>query len=268
MRFPRKPAAWLLILGLALAPALVAAESTTDQARPARLRSNVELSTPLRSLVQQDTTVACFEGFLTAIISPACFIIPNEQPGDCVSTDGHFVVQYLFPSFQEPHQITDFGFLSNDGDTVFPSGGVLILPVDNQGFVRFPNANELASLQVSNIPTPADTAVVFVDLVAENLVLNPGDDVAVVVALQFPEGGELTDVAAGPGIAADGEEPDQDCDFFTIDGGASGVWYSPFHDPDDPNSIPLDWGFAIAVEPVVAVERRTWTHIKQLYRNP
>jgi hypothetical protein len=151
---------------------------------------------------------------------------------------------------------------------VFPSGGILLLPIDEFGLYHLPAANDIADLPVKNIETPGDLSVVFVDVSASNIVVRPDDNVVVAAVLQFPEGGMLPpDVTGvGPGIGADGEEPDQDCDFFTVDGGE--VWWSPFHDPDDPESFPLDWGFVVTVEPVVSVEHLSWTHVKQLYRTP
>lgn len=251
----------------------LAAGPNSRAARPARLQSNLHLSTPVRDLVLQDSTLACFEGFLSSVVSPGCFFIDESHPGDPCETqsDQEFFIQYMYPTYTEPHLITGFGFLSNDGDTVFPSAGILVLPIEFDPVegetVRWPTAEELANLQVTDIPTPDDTSVVFVDVRNANLVVGPGDNVAICAALQFPQG-VLEDVTIGPGIVADSDEPDQDCDFFTIDGGTTDFWLSPYHDPNDPNSIPLDWGFVVTVEPYVAVQERDWTHVKQLYRSP
>ncbi|MFQ5599600.1 MAG: hypothetical protein ACE5G2_03495 [Candidatus Krumholzibacteriia bacterium] len=184
------------------------------------------------------------------------------------SSSSHFFVQYLFPDFAVPQRVVGFAFLSNDGATVFPSAGVLLLPIDGMGFVDVPTAEQLANLQVTNIDTPGDTSVVFVDLQAENIILDAGSDMSLVVALQFPQGGQLVAEGVGPGIAADADEPDQLCDIFTIDGGVSGIWFEPFFDPQDPQSVPLDWGFEVILEPVVSVEDLTWAQLKTLYRNP
>jgi len=244
------------------------AGATIASAKPARLRSYAKLSTPARDWTQQDSTVTCFESVVSAIVSPACFQIPGVQPGDCVANSGQFFVQAIFPPFYSvPHQVTGFGFLGNDGDTVFPSGGVVFARPNAQNEYPFPTQGQLANLQVTNIASTADTAVVFVDLTAANLVIGANDDVAIMVALQFPDGGTLTGVAIGPGIGADSDEPDPDCDFFTVDGG-NGDWYAPLYDPNDPQSIPLDWGFVVTLEPVVAVEHQSWTHVKRLYTSP
>lgn len=248
--------------------------------KPARLQSLHVLSTPIRDFVQQDSTLFCFEGFLSGIVNPACFTAPPQQPEpDCISSSDHFFVQIQFPAYAEPYRITGFGFVSNDGNTVFPSAGIVLLPLDALGNpTRFPTPEELANLPVKDIATPGDTSVVFVDVSAESLIIGPGD-IGVAVALQFPDGGELAGIADGPGILADADPPDQVCfegaccDLFTLDGGASQdeSWYSPVYDPVNfPDDPPLDWGFVVTVEPAdpVSVEQRDWTHVKRLYRTP
>ncbi|UCE01872.1 MAG: hypothetical protein JSW67_11460 [Candidatus Latescibacterota bacterium] len=253
----------LLLFGSSLAWS----EARTRQATPALLESSVGLSNSRYELIAQEDTLFCFEGQLSVLINPGCFVTQNPpQPGDCTSTSGHFFVQYFFPDVAVPQVLEGFGFLSNDGDTVFPSAGVLQLDVDNQGFVRFPTATELANLPITNIDTPGDTSVVFVDLRPEDIVIQPGDNKALVICLQFPEGGQLTAETVGPAIAAEADPPDQDCDFFTVDGGASGTWFAPFYDPGDPQSDPLEWGFV--VQTTVAAEKISWTQVKKLYHTP
>jgi len=203
-----------------------------------------------------DTSLTCFDGQLTLLLNPACFFVPSPpMGGDCVSHAGHYFLQYLTPNFATPHRITGFGFISNDQSTVFPSAGIVLIPTNEN---RFPTPAELSALQVQDVPTPHDTAVVIVDLrdIEPPLVVTSGTDI--VVCLQFPEGGTLTDVGVGPGILVDEDAPDQDCDFFTLDGGAS-------FNRNDFGNDPLDWGFEVGFEPVVAVEPRTWTDIKRIY---
>jgi hypothetical protein len=175
------------VLLLLVGSSLAWSEARTRQASPARLESSVSLSNSRYELIAQEDTLFCFEGLLSVLINPGCFVTQNPpQPGDCTSTDGHFFVQYLFPDVATTSRVLGFGFLSNDDDTVFPSAGVLQLDVDNQGFVRFPTAAELANLPVTNIDTPGDTSVVFVDVTSQNIVFEPGSDKALVVCLQLP----------------------------------------------------------------------------------
>jgi hypothetical protein len=32
--------------------------------------------------------------------------------------------------------------------------------------------------------------------------------------------------------------------------------------------LPLDWGFALELDPIISVEELTWTNLKRLYRSP
>jgi len=235
--------------------------------RPAQLRNSARLTLPQPKPLQIDSTLACFEGQLSVLLNPGCFQTEAPpQPGDCTSRAQHFMVQYLFPDLAVPHQVLGFGFLNNDGETVFPSGGVIPIPIV-QGIPDFPTTEQLANLQVRNISFPGDTTVVFVDLEASGIILPAGADVALVVALQFPEGGELVDVGIGPGIATDADPPDQLCDLFTIDGGET--WFEPAPcDPGDPLCEPLDWGFVVLLDPILSLEAVTWTTVKSLYRTP
>jgi hypothetical protein len=107
---------------------------------------------------------------------------------------------------------------------------------------------------------------VFVDLEAQHIVVQPGGNTALVVALQFPQGGDLVGVGIGPGIAADADFPEQRCDIFTIDGGTS--WFESVCSPTDPTCEPLDWGFALLMEPVLPVKSITWSQVKQLFKTP
>ena len=204
-----------------------------------------------------DTILTCFEGPLTDILNPGCFFLPNPPTGgDCISRDEQYFIQYLTPSFASPQRITGFGFISNDGATVFPRAGIVLIPTAQN---RFPTPAELAALQVQNVPTAHDTAVVVVDLrnVDPPLVVTSGTDI--VICLQFPESTEPTDaIGDGAGIAVDAVAPDQNCDFFTLDGG---VTYAR----NDFGNDPLDWGFELGLEPTSPVEATSWSDIKRLY---
>lgn len=233
------------------------AGSMLSDARPAYLQSSIRLSPP-RAMLQQDTTIACFEDSLTELLNPGCFDLGVPPFGDCTSQSTHFLVQYLFPDLAVEHRVVGIGFLSNDAATVFPSAGVIQIAPNAQGRYRFPTAAELASLQATQIPTTDDLSVVFVNLESSNLLVQQGDNRALVVALQFPQGGVLSAPGVGPGIAADGLPPEQDCDFFTVTGG-TGDWYAP---------VALDWAFVVLLEPSTPVEALTWTQVKKLYRAP
>lgn len=217
--------------------------------RTARV-GGVRLEQPRVRATTADTSLTCFTGPLSLILNPGCFSPPAA--GDCVAHSTQYFVQYITPSFASPHRIKGFGFISNDGSTVFPAAGILLIPHDDN---RFPRPGELDSLAVHNVVTPHDTAVVVVDLRPYDLRVSSGTDV--VVCLRFPEGGQLTATGAGPGILVDEEAPDPACDYFTVDGGVS--YYS--NAVDDP----LDWGFEIIFEPVTAVEGISWSAMKQLY---
>jgi hypothetical protein len=204
-----------------------------------------------------DTILTCFEGPLSEILNPGCFFLPNPPTGgDCVSKDEQYFIQYLTPSFGSPQRITGFGFISNDGATVFPRAGVVLIPTAEN---RFPTPAELAALQVQNVPTPHDTAVVVVDLrhIDPPLVVTSGMDI--VICLQFPESTTPTDaIGEGAGIAVDATAPDQNCDFFTLDGGAT-------YARNDFGNDPLDWGFELGLEPSSPVQATSWTDVKRLY---
>lgn len=252
-------------LGWALLLTCVAGTTYGDRIqgtmRSARLGSSLSLSPARPMPAQQDTFVICFQDSLSQIINPGCFTTTDPpQTGDCTSRSQHYFVQYYFPNFPFKTQVTGLSFLSNDDLTVFPSAGVLVLPIQQGGVVDFPRAGQLDSLQVNFIDTPGDLSLVTVDLHGANIQIPAGNNFAVVAALQFPQGGQLTDVGVGPGIAIDADPPDQDCDFFTIDGGQSGIWFFP--------SGPLDWGFAVFVQPVDAISSVSWSHLKKLYRTP
>jgi hypothetical protein len=72
-------------------------------------------------------------------------------------------VQYLtpVPTFTTPHLIKTLEFISNDAATVFPSVGILLIPVSPP---RFPTAQELDSLQVRNVGAASDFGIVSVDM--------------------------------------------------------------------------------------------------------
>ena len=204
-----------------------------------------------------DTAVRCFEGALTLALNPGCFLTPSAG-GDCISHQQHLFIQNFVPTFATPHRIKAFRFISNDGSTVFPAAGVVVTPYAD---VRFPTPAELNALQVQNVPTAHDTAIVTVTLPidAPSLVVTSGVDVW--ICLRFPEGGHVTAIGVGPAIIVDEVAPDPDCDFFTQDGGQSYFTNNRTTVPLDP----LDWGFELIYEPVTAVTPLSWSEIKRLY---
>ena len=265
----RSIAAWTLGSILSGLPgSLHAAAPKIGPAQPAYLQSSTRLPAP-RSIAQDDLTLSCFEGFLSILLNVGCFTTVNpSQPGDCRSTAGDFMVQYVFPDVAIPHRVVGFGFLSNDGSTIFPSAGVIQIPIV-QGFARYPTPAELANLSAQMISSVIDTTVAFVDVQSEEIRVEPGANTALILALQFPTSGLLENtIGVGPGIAADGDYPDQTCDRFTIDGGAT--WFEPFPCTEgDPLCDPVDWGFVVLLEPIVgSVSQANWTQVKVLFRTP
>lgn len=265
LRLPWFPFWFTMIWALAMTPLEVEADVA---ARPAQLQDAVRIDLRFPAAAS-DSTLQCFDGTQFALLNPGCFVTSSpSQSGDCTSSNSQFLVQYLFPDPAVPLQLRGFGFLSNDKDTTFPSAGALLIPVEN-GNLRFPSAGEIAHLAARNVRSPGDTTQVFVDLRGENLVIEPGANAALVLVLQFPASGQLSAPTQGPGIAAEASPPDEGCDFFTVDGGQSGVWFAPTYDPQNPNSLPLEWGFVAAFDPVpLAVESISWSHVKHLYRVP
>jgi hypothetical protein len=215
-----------------------------------------------------DTTFTCFESTsLVSAINPGCFVtFSPPQPGDCSTHTGHFLLQSITPTLPVSHRVRGISFRSNDSATVFPSAGVILSALDDQGHFLLPDASQLAGLQVQQITSSADTSWVHVDLDAAGIVVPAGSDMAILVALQFPDGEQLTALGEGPGIAVDAALPDSDCDFFTIDGGVT--WMAPSYDPQDPLATPLDWGFVLRLEPITRAASATWSSVKALYRSP
>ncbi len=215
-----------------------------------------------------DSAFTCFEAAsLVSAINPGCFItFSPPQPGDCSTNTGHFLLQAITPTLAISHHLRGFSFRSNDGATVFPSAGAILSRLDEQGNVRLPDQSQLATLQAQQVASTADTSWVYVDLDAAGILVPAASDVAILVALQFPDGEQLTALGNGPGIAVDADLPDNDCDFFTIDGGAT--WMAPFYDPQDPLATPLDWGFVLRLEPITRAASATWSSVKVLYRAP
>ena len=243
-----------------------AAESTLPPAAVAVTSRTVTIG-PASLLPQAGTAVSCFEGYIQETTNPGCFTLPNPPGGggDCVSHSSQFMVQYTFPQFVGLYRVRSLAFLSNDGATVFPSAGVILMSYRKGASWGLPTQQQLSSLQAHNVPTPHDTATVVVDLFPYNLTF--GDSTAIIVAVQFPEGGQLVGpgVGNGPGIAAEDQPPDQNCDYFTIDAGRTGDgWFQPTAHP----TKPLDWGFQVIVEPVIPVLPTSWSMIKTLYRLP
>lgn len=245
--------------GLAAAGCIVAAWSTLAAAGTgagaavAQRMGGVSIQAPVR-LQAATFGQTCFDSVLTLALNPGCFrLLSPPSGGDCVSHAGHYFIQYFTPAFATPHRIAGFGFISNDGATVFPSAGVVLIPsADN----RFPTVAELGNLQVHNVQAAHDTAAVAVDLRPFDLTVTSNTDI--VVCLRFPEGGQLTSVGVGPGIVVDETNPDQLCDFFTHNGGMA-------YNTNDIGNDPLDWGFELIFEPVSAVAPLSWSQLKRLY---
>ena len=254
-----------LLVGITSVPCAlgVVAESA---ATPRRFPLRAPLPGTPTGLVAAETTFSCFEASrLTPAINPGCFVtFAPPQPGDCSSKASHYLLQALRPDLEVPHRLLGFRFHSNDGATVFPAAGALLVLAGSS--IPLPGPAELAALQAGPVQSSADTSWVFVDLAAAGMVLPAGGGVALLLVLRFPEGGPLLAPGNGPGIAVDAEAPDQDCDFFSIDGGET--WMAPAYDPGDPLSPPLDWGFVLHLEPVLPVTAIPWGRVKALYRSP
>jgi hypothetical protein len=241
------------LLVTAMSPAGLQAAGPRDLPVPSAERGAIfRLDVP-RRLAIDDTSLTCFEGPLTGIINPGCFTPPTS--GNCTSTSSQFFVQDIVPDFATPRRIAGFGFISNDGATVYPSAGVVLVPFSEN---RFPTAAELAALQVHNVPTPHDTAIVVVDLRPFNLLVTSNTDVF--VCLQFPAGGQITGLGNGPGILVDEVQPDPNCDFLTADAGAS--YFRPAV------SRPTDFGFEALFDTPTAIAPASWSSVKRLYGEP
>ncbi len=215
-----------------------------------------------------DTAFTCFEtASLVSAINPGCFVtFSPPQPGDCTTRTGHFLLQAITPMLAVAHRLRGFSFRTNDGATLFPSAGVILSALDTQGQVQLPDPSQLLTLQVQQVASAADTTWVYVDLDAAGILVPAASDIAILVALEFPDGERLTALGSGPGIAVDADLPDSDCDFFTIDAGAT--WMAPVYDPLDPLATPLDWGFVLRLEPILRATSATWSAVKSLYRSP
>lgn len=241
-----------LVLGAACVVPVAASGSPPPALQAAPPGARFELHSP-RRVALVDSILTCFEGQLTEVLNVGWF---EQGGGQGVSDSDHYFVQWIYPDFTTEQVVTGVAFISNDAGTVWPSVGVVLMPADAP---RYPTATELANLQVTNLPSVADTTVIIADLRAHHIVWSP--DQALVVCLQFPEGGTLSDVGIGPGILVDTTLPDPDCDRFTVDGGRSGIWYK--------NAVndPLDWGFAVTFS-AVSVLPIDWGQVKTLYRAP
>jgi len=211
-------------------------------------------------LLADSLFLRCFQDSLTLLINPGCFSPPTAT-GDCRTQSTYYFVQYLtpVPDFPTPYRITHMQFISNDAATVFPSAGVVLIPVAED---RWPTQAELQDLQAHNVQAAQDLGIIDIDLSSANLQVTSGTEV--VICLQFPQGQQLTAVGVGPAILVDEVLPDNNCDFMTITAGANPAtdWYRPAQDD------PLDWGFQLIFEPTVAVQGKSWTAMKRLYGDP
>ena len=214
-----------------------------------------------RSIVFADTvtSVLCFEGQITTETSPGCFTTPQE-PGNCASHSSHYFIQYLFPDVHSRHLVLALGFVSNDAATVFPSAGVIPISYKKPASgLRYPTAQELGSLQGRGLHSQEDLGIVAVDLRRFNLQF--ADSVALVAAVQFPEGGVFQSIGVGPAIGVEDQLPDQPCDFLTQDTGRH--WYVP------DTTEHLDWGFEVKILDLrTGLEAVKWSQFKALYRSP
>ena len=256
------------VLGLCLLYLPTDSSAASRGAKPnapqARLQTQISLEKPMalsqfRSGLLAEETLFCFDSLLTAVINPGCFAVSGSS-GDCSSKSTHYMIQLLDPAdalglFNDTWRVKEVAFITNDGDTVWPSVGIVRIPVTEN---RFPTSQELQNLQVQNIASPGDTSEVVVDLRSANVEFTY--DHLLYMVVQFPEGGTLTAPLVGPGLLADEQGSDPLCSFFTQDTGAT--WYAPLA------TDPLDWGFAVVVEQVVAIEERAWSNVKLLYRLP
>jgi len=141
----------------------------------------------IRSGKLAEETLFCFDSLLTEVVSPGCFNLPGTG-GDCSSSATHFLVQLLDPflalgDFTGHWRVKEVAFITNDGDTVWPSVGIVRVPFDP---IRFPTSEELQNLQVTNVASPGDTSEVVVDLRDANCDFTVDDVLWMVV--QWPEG--------------------------------------------------------------------------------
>ena len=171
-----------------------------------------------------------------------------------------YAVQYIFPDGQQSDRTVEgFGFLNNDGDTVWPSAGVIVIEPDSMSTYRFPTPLELQSLQAGVVPGTADTTVTVIRWPSERVVFPGGAPAAVVCVLEIPAD-TLVAVGEGPGFAAANKDVTA-CSFFTLDGGVT--WL----EPDDYN-----WAWAVELAEVVPtsvpefIAHRKWGAVKELYR--
>ena len=246
-RFGMAAAAWIVV-------GLVAAASADDGSLLQRSSQAVRIGgerigSPIAK-VTDEIGLTCFQDSLTLVLNAGCFSPPAA--GDCATQTSHYFIQYITPDFTTPHRITAIAFISNDAATVFPNAGVVLIPTADN---RFPTPAELGTLQLTNLKATQDLSAIIGDLSTANLTVTSGTDV--VLCLRFPAGQQLTAVGVGPGIVVDEVDPDQNCDFFTIDSGSN--WFRPAEND------PLDWGFELVLEPVLAVEGKSWSAVKALY---
>jgi len=242
-----------------MATAAWAAGPGSHSAIQAQRNSGIHLDRAPR-LVTDSVFLTCFQDSLTLLINPGCFSPPTPL-GDCRTQSTYYFVQYLtpVPDFPVPYRITHLRFISNDAATVFPSAGIVLIPVADD---RWPTPAELGSLQAHNVQSAEDLGIIDIDLTASDIQVTSG--LEVVICLQFPQGQQLTAVGVGPAILVDEVLPDNNCDFMTITAGANPAtdWYRPA------DNDPLDWGFEVTFDPVVGVEGKTWSALKQLYGGP
>jgi hypothetical protein len=240
--------------------AISLAPATNKAERGRRLQlENPVASLPFLAAMDSIEVITCFDETLEEIINPGCFNNPGGGGGDCVSTAQHFLAQFFDPfdylgDFTGTWRVREVAFISNDGDTTWPSVGIVLRHFTN---AAFPSPADLQALQITNVPSAGDAGEVVVDLTGANIEFTV-DNVFYMV-IQFPAG-TLSAPLQGPGIIADDLGTDYNCDFLTLDMGTT--WLSP-----DPINDPLDWGFAVVIEPATAVDAQTWSAVKLIYRS-
>jgi len=178
------------------------------------------LSIPTISMLDSFEVLTCFDSTLTELINPGCFAMEGGGGGDCNSTEEHFLAQFFDPfdylgDFTGTWRIREIAFISNDGDTVWPSIGIILRPFTDVGF---PSPQELQTLQAKDIASAGDLGEVIVDMRPYDLEFTV--DNIFYLALQFPAG-SLAAATQGPGILADDQGEDFNCDFLTQDAGAT-----------------------------------------------
>ena len=168
------------------------------------------------------------------------------------TTSQHFVVKLFVPPASSRVVVRGVGYHAMASGHVMRRVGVLKTSAASP---VLPRPEDLALLQVGNVPSPAFGTETCVEFAAEDQpTLEPGE--AAWLVLQFP------DVAGSAGILVDDDATDENCDFLTPDSGR--YWYRP----DPRAAVKVDWALTAYTEPAVikAQQDRSWTHVRTVYR--